>query len=155
MIKNKKASPSGDKKGGRYLLAILGGTCFGIVLMLAALYTSNATSTNESCMACHVHPEAEMSWKQSVHYNNGSGVQTDCAACHLPPKGTAHHYWAKAKIGLHDVWMYLTHDKEDFDFEAKRNAEYAPNIVFNSSCESCHANLFPKDVTDDAVAAHL
>ena len=139
----------------KYILTALGGVLFGIVLVLAAFYTSSATSTNESCAACHVHPEAETSWKQSKHYMNKSGVQTDCAECHLPPKGTASHYWEKFKFGLHDIWMYLTHDKEDFDFESKRTEEYAPNIVFNSSCKKCHTNLFPEDITDDGVAAHL
>ena len=155
MNRNKKSSQSGAKKKNRYLLAALGGFGFGVVLVLAALYTSEATSTNQSCMACHVHPEAETSWKQSVHYANGSGVQTDCVACHLPPKGTPYYYFAKVKTGLHDIWMYLTHDKEELDFESKRTAEYAPNIVYNSSCKECHANLFPQGITDDGVAAHL
>ena len=52
----------------KYFLTALGGALFGIVLVLAALYTSNVTSTNESCGACHVHPEAETSWKQSKHF---------------------------------------------------------------------------------------
>ena len=122
MTYHKTHSPSKKKKGNHYLLAVLGGIVFGIVLVLAALYTSNVTSTNESCAACHVHPEAETSWKQSVHYNNESGVQTNCVECHLPPSGTAHHYWEKAKMGLHDVWMHLTHDKEELDFESKRTS---------------------------------
>ena len=42
----------------KYLLTALGGMLFGIILVLAALYTSNVTSTNESCAACLVHPEA-------------------------------------------------------------------------------------------------
>ena len=138
-----------------YTLAVLGGMCFGIVLVLAALYTSNVTSTNESCAACHVHPDAETSWKQSPHFAGESGVQTDCAACHLPPEGTAHYYWAKATTGLRDVWMYLTHDKEDFDWESKRTVEYAPRIVYNESCKKCHTNIFPQGLSDDGVAAHL
>ena len=155
MNNHKKHSSSGEKKRSHYLLATLGGTCFGIVLVLAALYTSNVTSTNESCAACHVHPDAETSWKQSPHFANESGVQTDCAACHLPPEGTAHYYWAKATTGLRDVWMYLTHDKEDFDWESKRTVEYAPSIVYNESCKKCHTYIFPQGITDDGVAAHL
>ena len=139
----------------KYLFTALGGTALGIALMLAGAYTCQTTSTNESCAACHVHPDAETSWKQSVHYINRSGVQTDCVACHLPPAGTPGHYLAKLRIGLHDLWMHLTHDAEDFDFESKRTAEYAPNIVFNSSCKQCHANIFPQGLSDDGVAAHL
>ena len=139
----------------KYFFTALAGICFGSALVLAAFYTAGATSTNESCAACHVHPEAETSWKQSVHFNNKSGVQTNCVECHLPPSGTASHYWAKTRMGLHDLWMYMTHDKEELDFESKRTVEYAPGIVFNGSCKKCHTNLFPQEVTDDGVAAHL
>ena len=118
----------------KYTLTALAGTLFGIVLVLATFYTSNATSTNDSCMSCHVHPEAETNWKQSVHFINKSGVQTNCVECHLPPSGTAHHYWAKTKMGLHDVWMYMTHDKEDLDFESKRTAS---SSEFHKQVSSC------------------
>ena len=142
-------------KRKKYLLTALGGTALGVLLTLAGSYTFTVTSTNSSCAACHVHPEAETSWKQSVHFSNGSGVSTDCAACHLPPEGTMAHFTAKVRMGLWDVWMYLTHDKEDLDFESKRNAEYATGIVFNTSCKRCHTNLFPQGITDDGTAAHL
>ena len=38
------------------------------------------SSSNDSCMSCHAHPESDASWKQSYHHNNGSGTKTDCAA---------------------------------------------------------------------------
>ena len=141
-------------KKKKYCLAIMGGACFCAVLVKAGTYTYEVSSTNESCAACHVHPHAEESWKQSVHYINEKGEKTDCAACHLPPEGID-RFTAKAKTGLRDIWMYLTHDKKDFDFESKRTVEYAPNIVYNASCKKCHTDLYPQGISDDGIAAHL
>lgn len=46
-------------------------------------------------------------------------------------------------------------DSADFDWESKSELEYAIKYIPNESCEKCHQNLFPEDVTDDAITAHL
>ena len=143
------------KKKNRYVLTALGGLFAGFAIMLVADYYYEKSSTNEACMACHVHPEAEDNWKKSSHYMNESGVMTDCASCHLPPKGTFKHFTAKARMGMKDLWSYMTKDTSELDFASKRDVEYAPKIVFNESCKKCHINLFPKGLSDDGVAAHL
>ena len=143
------------KKSKKLLYAAIGGMASGFAIMIACAWMFEKTSTNESCMSCHIHPEAENSWKQSVHFNNGSGVTTNCVECHLPPRGTMAYYTAKAKTGLKDLWSYATKDKEDIDFESKKELEYATGIVYNESCKRCHTNLFPQGITDDGVAAHL
>ena len=85
------------------------GLFLGAGIMIALYKTSVYFSTDESCMMCHVHPHVENSWKLSKHVNNGSGVKTHCVACHLPPQtNTWKHYSAKAKLGMKDVWSYLT-----------------------------------------------
>ena len=105
---------------------LLAGFLLGAGLIVATYQTSVYFSTDESCMMCHVHPHAEDSWKMSKHVNNGSGVKTHCVDCHLPPKhNTWAHYTAKAKLGIRDVWGYLTKDSADFDWEAKSQLEYA------------------------------
>ena len=87
------------------------GLFLGTGIMIALYKTSVYFSTDESCMMCHVHPHVENSWKLSKHVNNGSGVKTHCVACHLPPQtNTWKHYSAKAKLGMKDVWSYLTKD---------------------------------------------
>lgn len=87
------------------------GLFLGAGIMIALYKTSVYFSTDESCMMCHVHPHVENSWKLSKHVNNGSGVKTHCVACHLPPQtNTWKHYSAKAKLGMKDVWSYLTKD---------------------------------------------
>ena len=142
-------SKSGKSK--KWLLAGLAGLVLGFSLMIVLNSLYVKSSSNESCMMCHSHPDSDASWKQSVHYNNGSGTATDCAACHLPPEGSLKHFTAKAKTGMKDVWSYLTKDTEKIDWDSKGQLEYADN----ESCEACHVNLFPEGITDEGVTAHL
>ena len=99
-------SKSGSKK--KFLLVGLAGLVvgFSLMILLNSLYVKS--SSNEACMMCHYHPESDASWKQSIHYNNGSGVKTDCVECHLPPKGSFAYFKAKAKTGMKDVYNIIT-----------------------------------------------
>lgn len=146
-------------KGKRktWLLIALGGAIVGFSAMLALEKLSVETSTNDYCMSCHVHTQADADWKKSIHYNNESGVVTDCAACHLPPKedGLLRYYMTKARTGAKDLWSYWTKDTDKIDWQARREVEYATGIVFNATCEKCHLNLYPEGVTDDGITAHL
>ena len=142
-------------KGKSVFMLLLAGAVMGFSLMIAFNWFWVNSSTNESCMACHAHPESDASWKKSVHYMNGSGTMTSCAECHLPPRGTAEYVVAKAKIGVKDVWSYLTKDVEKIDWERKGELEYAQKIVYNSSCKACHVNIFPEGISDEGVTAHL
>ena len=75
-------SKSGSKK--KFLLVGLAGLVAGFSLMIAFNYVWVNSSKNESCMACHFHPESDASWKQSYHYNNESGVMTDENTANIP-----------------------------------------------------------------------
>ena len=143
----------GKKKN--YLLAVLGGLVFGLSLMVVFNTVWTRSSSNDSCMSCHAHPQSDASYKQSYHHNNGSGTKTDCAACHLPPKGTFKYAYTKARMGIKDVWANITKDTESIDWSRKSELEYAQTIVFNESCKECHINLFPEGITDDGITAHL
>ncbi len=146
-------SKSGSKK--KFLLIGLAGLVVGFSLMIAFNYMWVNSSKNESCMACHFHPESDASWKQSYHYNNDSGVMTDCAACHLPPKGSFEYVKAKISIGVKDLWAYMTKNPEDMDWSINSELEHAQTIVYNESCKACHVNIFPNGITDEGVTAHL
>ena len=145
------------KKGKTILYAGLGGLVVGACIMIAAGGALNRTSTNEYCMSCHYHEQADADWKKAEHYNSESGVVTDCAACHLPPKenGYLRYYMAKARIGAKDMWAKMTKDKEEIDWSAKRTLENGTQIVYNESCEKCHKNLYPSGISDDGIVAHL
>ena len=109
--------------------------CIGLVIGVSVTIALNRvyvnSSKDEACMACHVHPHAEQSWRLSSHYNSKSGVKTGCVDCHLPPKGTFYHFTQKAKTGMKDVWSYITKDTADIDWAAKKELDYAQKIVYN------------------------
>ena len=145
------------KGKGKYWIIGLMGFIIGALLVAAFDTTMNTTSSNEYCMSCHTHEQADLDWKKSPHYLSHSGVMTDCAACHLPPKqdGVARYYMAKSKMGAKDLWAKMTQDTDKIDWESKRSLENARKIVYNSSCEKCHVNLYPEGISDDGITAHL
>ena len=142
---------------GKYWIIGLMGLLVGVLLMSLFSTAMEKTSTNDYCMSCHTHEQADLDWKKSPHYLSHSGVMTDCAACHLPPKeeGLLKYYIAKSRIGVKDVWTKWTKDTDKIDWESKRSLENARKIVFNSSCEKCHVNLYPEGISDDGITAHL
>ena len=63
------------------------------------------TSSDNYCMSCHVHTEADMAWKWSTHTVNKGGVTVHCVDCHLPPKDKVVKYsMHKAKHGFKDLY---------------------------------------------------
>ena len=146
-----------SNSGGKYWIIGLIGLLVGVFVMAVFDSTMNKTSTNDYCMSCHTHVQADADWKKSPHYNSHSGVMTDCAQCHLPPKeeGLLKYYTAKGKMGIKDIWSKWTKDPETIDWESKRSLENARKIVYNSSCEKCHVNLYPEGISDDGITAHL
>ena len=144
-----------SKKKG-IITALLCGIAVGVAFMAGFHYTYAKTSTNEYCMSCHVHTDSDASWKQSMHYANGSGTVTDCVACHLPPETEPMHRFAvKTRMGVKDMLAMVFKDKEKIDWEAKGELAHAQKIVYNESCRQCHVNLYPEGVSDEAVVAHL
>ncbi len=138
----------------KFLLWFSPGLLLGILIILGAGKVINNTSENDYCMSCHIHPAADMGWKQSVHYDTQSGVRTGCADCHLPPKGEG-YLWAKTKTGLRDLWAFYTKDSASFDWDEKGRLENARRHVYEISCIKCHENLFPAKLTKEGEDAHL
>ena len=142
------------KKGKIVIIVALAGIVVGVGFALGIGYAYTETSKSENCMECHVHPDSDMSWKQSNHVVNSSGVRTECAECHLPPKD---HYFqhlaVKTKLGTKDLASYLFGKKIDWD--ERSGLDYAKTIVYNESCVKCHQNLYPEGISDDGITAHL
>jgi len=158
------------------------GIVCGALLIVAVNYGVHKTSSDEYCMSCHYHKDHDKAWKQSVHHLNASGTKVGCTDCHLPMEGTFGYYTAKVSSGVKDLWSYYFKFGYSF-FEKKEESpthsgsflksvlatndslfainkhtgdlEYARNIVHNSSCVSCHHNLFPEGISDEGVKAHL
>ncbi len=138
----------------KFLIWFVPGLLVGAVLILGGNRALVKTSTNQYCISCHIHPEADASWKRSVHYETQSGYRVACVDCHLPPKG--HGYlWAKGTTGLRDLWNKWTKDSASFNWNERRRLENARTYAYESSCIKCHENLFPLKLTKAGEDAHL
>ncbi|MDR1671206.1 MAG: SUMF1/EgtB/PvdO family nonheme iron enzyme [Alistipes sp.] len=144
-----------NKKWKRTIGIVCVAGAAGMIAMMGLNYAWVASSKDDSCMACHVHPDSEASWRMSKHYANASGTKTSCVDCHLPPTGSPKYVAAKLKIGVKDVWSWAFKDTDKINWEAKGELENARKIVYNSSCIACHHQLFPEGISDDGVVAHL
>jgi sulfatase modifying factor 1 len=140
-------------KKKRWLLFVAGLVTGGLIFMGLGKGIK-ATSTNDSCASCHVHPQATVSWKQGVHYATQSGYHVACVECHLPPEGKG-YFVEKVKTGARDIWSYCFRDSADYDWDAASTPERASRHVYNSSCIRCHENLFPAKLTSEGSEAHL
>jgi len=139
----------------RMVTWIIIGTVIGCISLLKVGNTvMTYTSTDKYCMSCHIHPQADQSWKLSIHHKNRSGVSAHCVDCHLPPKG--HGYLpAKVKHGLKDAYGFYFKDSAKINWEEKRTLEKAKDFVYEASCLKCHENLFPVSLSTNGSNAHL
>lgn len=126
----------------------------GFIILISGGY--RLTSSNRYCMSCHVHVDADNSWILSTHGSNDAGMQVACISCHLPDKkNILNHSYHKARHGFKDLYGFWFKDHEKFDWEARSTAEAAEDFVYVESCQSCHTNLFPADLSDEGSDAHL
>ncbi len=140
--------------GNHFRFVFFIGFLTGLLFLLFGHKVMEATSTDESCAICHVHPHSTASWKLSAHYGNTSGVVVHCVDCHLPPDGIR-HYTEKARTGIRDVFSKIFKDESKIDWEAKSTIEHAKKITYDESCLHCHQNLFQLDLSQKGVNAHL
>ncbi len=138
----------------KILLVLFLGLVLGIIFTLLFHKVMDVTSTNESCEICHVHPHVFESWKMSTHYDTRVGIHVGCVECHLPPKGQG-YLPEKMKAFARDAYGYVFKDSADFNWEEKSTLEFAQHHTFQSSCVSCHENLFPLTLTKEGQDAHL
>ena len=125
------------------------------ILFIISNKALHFTSSDDYCQSCHIHPDADASWKKSTHFYNPSGVRVHCVECHLPPKEDNRYLFLKAKTGLKDMYGFYFKNKASFDWENKRLLEHAVKIVYNESCLKCHQNLFTKGLSTEGGTAHL
>jgi sulfatase modifying factor 1 len=138
----------------RTVLLFITGLIIGALLLGLFNKSLRMTSTNDYCISCHIHPEADALWKKSVHFDTRSGYRIACVDCHLPPRGNG-YLPVKIRTGLRDLWSYWTKDSASFDWESRRSLEAARGYVYESSCIKCHENLFPVSLSREGSDAHL
>jgi len=132
---------------------LLRGMILGIFVVAAGFAGLRYTSSDRFCGACHVHPQATFSWKLSTHHKNKSGVVTHCIECHLPPGGLS-HLKEKARLGIMDVFGVVFKDTDRIDWEERSALYHAVTYTFDSSCLSCHADLYSLGLSEKGVEAH-
>jgi len=138
----------------RILIVLFLSFVIGILATIIGNHAIEYTSTDEFCASCHVHPHVFPSWKLSTHFDNKGGIQVHCVDCHLPPKENG-YLFEKAKLGIHDVYSFLTKDSAEINWEAKRTLDKAQHFTYKASCVKCHANLFPLTLKKEGQDAHL
>ncbi len=142
-------------KRKHFLLFITGGLA-AILFVALSHKTIEYTSTDEFCASCHAHPHADASFKLSVHNSNRTGVSTKCVDCHLPPEDQNLYFLSrKAYHGFHDLYVFMTQDMDDIDWEAKRTVEASERFVYEDGCKKCHTNLFPSSLDALGAESHL
>jgi formylglycine-generating enzyme len=138
-----------------YLIFIVGGLS-AILFLALSQKTIEYTSTDEFCAACHAHPHADATFLLSAHNSNRTGVSTKCVDCHLPPEDqTAYFLTRKAYHGFHDLYVFMTKDMDEIDWEAKRTVEASKRFVYEDGCKKCHTNLFPSTLDALGAESHL
>ncbi len=147
----------GGKSWGFYLgLISLLAVVLAVVIFSGFKKVVEVTSTDDYCMSCHVHTDADMAWKWSSHVNNESGVVVHCVDCHLPPKSkTFQHLKEKGKAGIRDLYSFHFKDTSEIDWALKSTPEIAQHFVYEESCLKCHSNSFPTTLSDMGCEAHL
>jgi formylglycine-generating enzyme len=146
----RKTYTSGKAK----LWLVISGFVLCFIIFRSGKSIINFTSSDRYCISCHIHPQADMNWRLSTHYNNSSGTIVHCSECHLPPEG--HGYLlAKAKHGLKDLYGYYMKDSAGINWQAKKLIENVKGFVYEESCLRCHQNLFPVTLSVNGGNAHL
>ena len=147
----RRKTPAGRRS--RFFFFILG-VIFCMVIIAGGKKALVLTSSDKYCTSCHIHPDADQSWKLSTHYNNSQGNIVHCSECHLPPEGHG-YFLAKAKHGIKDLYGYVFKDSASFDWQKKKLLENARKYTYESSCLKCHQNLFPVTLSVNGGNAHL
>jgi formylglycine-generating enzyme required for sulfatase activity len=125
-----------------------------LVIPVITQQVDKVTSTPEFCTACHFHPHATTSWEQSPHRVNKRHEVVTCVECHLPPKGQG--YWkTKAATGFRDLYGFLIKDSSVYNRAERRGIENASRHTFESSCITCHPQLFPPQLSKAGEIAHF
>ncbi len=142
-------------KRKHFLIFITGGLS-AILFLALSKKTIDYTSTDEFCAACHAHPHADATFLLSAHNSNRTGVSAKCVDCHLPPEDQgAYFLYRKAYHGFHDLYVFMTKDMDEIDWEAKRTADAAKRFVYEDGCKKCHTNLFPATLDALGAESHL
>lgn len=142
-----------DVKKRRKWVYWLGGVAGVLLLVVISWMTVETgievTSRAEFCGVCHVMEPMVASYQASLHGgNNPRGVTSACTDCHVSHENVFAHFISKARSGTHDIWVTLTTNEAENDWQALRDEH--ERYVFDSGCLTCHQNLEAATADSDA-----
>jgi cytochrome c-type protein NapC len=106
-----------------------------------------ATSNATFCVSCHSMEPFVKSNADTAHGgNNEYGIKASCTDCHLPHNNSANYLYVKGLTGIRDILAETFKDTSKIDWAEV--SEHRADFVYNSGCESCHAEL--EMATDDS-----
>jgi cytochrome c nitrite reductase small subunit len=119
-----------------YLAIAAAAIALGIFVYVtsAPAYAGTNPST---CNNCHVMDSQYENWYHAAH----AEVAT-CVECHLPHQNIVVYYVAKARTGIHDVYMFST-GQTPVLIRAKPETKQ----IIQANCIRCHA-----ETVDDVIA---
>lgn len=128
----------------RYLVYLLILFVAGFVLPFLSWLVGDesftATSDANFCVGCHSMEPFVLSNADALHGgDNDFGIKASCATCHLPHENSAGYLYAKARTGLHDIFVEVFRDTSKIDWKAK--SEFREEFVYDSGCMTCHSEL--------------
>ncbi len=91
----------------------------------APVYAGTAAS---ACNNCHVMDAQYENW-----YHAGHRQAAVCVECHLPHDNLVDYYFAKARTGMHDVYMFTTGQTP-----ALIRAKPDTQKIIQANCIRCH-----------------
>jgi len=131
------------KKHKKVIYILIAVAVIGLLVIISwmAMETGIEISSHaDFCIICHAMEPMVDSYRDSMHGgNNPRGITAACTDCHVSHENIFAFFVGKAKSGTHDVWVTITTDESDLDWQAKRlqREEY----VYDSGCLTCHQNL--------------
>ncbi len=120
----------------KFLVTLILGMCFGLVIALLGAEMVEKTSGEEFCSRCHSMKGVTAAYKEDVHGGSTKlGFITKCTDCHLPHDNVFKYITAKAYTGVKDVLGELFW-AETFDWQA--NLENRKKFTYTTGCQKCH-----------------
>jgi cytochrome c nitrite reductase small subunit len=110
-----------------YLAIAAAVIAFGVFVFVtnAPAYAGTSPST---CNNCHVMDSQYENWYHAAHAEAAT-----CAECHLPHQNIVAYYLAKARTGMHDVYVFST-GQTPILIRAKPETKH----IIQDNCVRCH-----------------
>ncbi|WP_419722247.1 NapC/NirT family cytochrome c [Serratia fonticola] len=120
------------------------GAIVGAVIVLAAQWSLQKTSSTEFCLSCHTMQAPYEEYTGSVHFQNQKGIRAECADCHIPPSGL--DYLLTKLVASKDIYHQFISKKIETPEQYEDHRLAMAQTVWDqlkandsATCRSCHS----------------